>query len=60
MSSFEEFKLMLHNYKFDVVALSETWLKNNPLLIEHVAIENFEIEYNNRDKIRGGGVGGAM
>ena len=56
-SSFDEFRLTIEIYKFDVITLSETWLKNNSLLLNHVKIPGFMNEFRNRDIIRGGGVG---
>ena len=56
-SSIDEFRLLLETYKFDIAALSETWLKDNPLLLSYVSILEYTFEYHNRDKIRGGGVG---
>lgn len=55
--SIDEFRLLLETYKFDIAALSETWLKDNPLLLNHVSIPEYTFEYHNRDKIRSGGVG---
>ena len=46
-SSFAEFEAMLMRYKFDIITLSETWLKNNPLLLNHVTIPGFKNEFNN-------------
>ncbi|CAB4006181.1 Hypothetical predicted protein [Paramuricea clavata] len=37
--------------------MSETWLKENNLLLQHVTIPGYVHAFNNRDKIRGGGVG---
>ncbi|CAB3996159.1 Hypothetical predicted protein [Paramuricea clavata] len=55
--SIDEFRLLLETYKFDIAALSETWLQDNPLLLNHVSIPEYTFEYHNGDKIRGGGVG---
>ena len=43
--------------KINHLSTSETWLKDNPLLLQHVSIPSYELCYNNRDKCRGGGVG---
>ena len=48
---------MFNKYKFDLITLSETWLKDNSYLIDYVTIPGYDIIYNNRDKIKGGGVG---
>ena len=37
--------------------MSETWLKNNDLLIKHVTIPGYDMLYKNREKVCGGGVG---
>lgn len=57
LSSFDEFKILLDTRKFDIVAMSETWLKDNPALLQYVQIQDYELYYSNRDKIKGGGVG---
>ena len=57
LSSFDEFKNLIHTYNFDIVAMSETWLKDNSALLQYVNIQDYQLHYNNRDKIKGGGVG---
>ena len=37
--------------------MSETWLKNNPHLLNYVTIPEYSNIFRNRDDIRGGGVG---
>ena len=56
-SSFDEFLLQQTKYNFDIVAMSETWLKNNDLLIKHVTIPGYDMLYKNREKVCAGGVG---
>ena len=56
-STFDEFLLTIKEYDFDIVAMSETWLKNNKLLLDYVHIPGYDLFYNNRDVIKGGGVG---
>ena len=56
-SSFAEFETMLTRYKFDIITLSETWLKDNALLLQHVNIPGYKVEFVNRPNKRGGGVG---
>ena len=56
-TTFAEFEAMLYTYKFDVITLSETWLKDNKMLLEHVKIPGYNFEYLNRQSKRGGGVG---
>ena len=57
VSTFNEFLLTVTNHTLDIITLSETWLKDNPLLMEYVAIPGFNTEFRSRDTIRGGGVG---
>ncbi|XP_057310275.1 uncharacterized protein LOC130648252 [Hydractinia symbiolongicarpus] len=56
-STFDEFSYMLECHKFDIITLSETWLKNNQVLIDYVNIPGYQFEYKNRTDKRGGGVG---
>ena len=56
VSIFNEFYVTLAKYPFDVVALSETWLRQNKMLLDYVHIPGYELLYNNRDNMRGGGV----
>jgi exonuclease III len=56
-STFGALSILINDYHFDIVTLSETWLKDNPLLLQHVSMPGYQLCYNNRDKCRGGGVG---
>ena len=56
VSSFNEFLLTFDKYKFDLITMSETWLKDNDHLLSYVNVPGYDLLYNNRDKIRGGGV----
>ena len=56
-STFHELSLLISDYPFDIVTLSETWLKNNQLLLNHVSIPGYVATYRNRDVCKGGGVG---
>ena len=56
-SAFDELLLTIEQYPFDVISMSETWLKDNPLLLNHVTIPDYNCEFRSRDSIRGGGVG---
>ena len=47
----------MNKSKFDIVALSETWLKNNKTQVEYVQIDGYKSEFKNRESISGGGVG---
>ena len=57
ISTFNEFLLTVSQYSFDVFTLSETWLKNNPYLLEYVSIPGYSAVFRNCDAIKGGGVG---
>ena len=56
-STFDEFQFMINQTKFDVITLSETWLKNDKHLLEYVRLPGYEFTYRNRDEKRGDGVG---
>ncbi len=56
VSTFDELVLTMKQYPFDVICMSETWLKDNPLLLQHVNIPGYSSEFRNRDSIKGGGV----
>ena len=40
----------------DIVTLSETWLKDNPALLEYVSVPGYSADFRNRELIKGGGV----
>jgi exonuclease III len=56
-STFTQFEAMLKSHEFDVITLSETWLKDNSFLLNHVQIPGYQFGFRNRDRIKGGGVG---
>ena len=56
-STFDEFQLLFHHHPFDIITLSETWLRNNTNLLQYVQIPGYSFCYKNRDERRGGGVG---
>lgn len=45
------------NIQVDIVTLSETWLKDDKNVLNYVNIPGYNVEFRNRDKKRGGGVG---
>ena len=47
---------MLENHKFDIVALSETWLKDNKYQYQHVQIPGYNTMFRNRENKKGGEV----
>ena len=56
LSSFAEFELMFNIYKFDILTLSETWLRNNEHAINYAQISGYNLEINSRNTGRGGDV----
>ena len=57
VSTFNELLLTVNSYPLDIVALSETWLRDQPQLLDYVSIPGFVTEFWNREGRRGGGVG---
>ena len=57
VSSFDEFHVILQEHPFDILTLSETWLKDNMNLLNYVQIPGYKFSYKNRSERRGGGVG---
>ena len=56
VSAFDELLLTIKQYPFDVISMSETWIKDNPLLLNHVTIPGCKWEFRSRNSIRGAGV----
>ena len=56
LSTFDELLVTIKEFPLDIIAMSETWLKNNPYLLNYVTIPGYSLLFRNRD-IRGGGVG---
>ena len=54
---FDKFSYLMNKYKFDIVALSKTWLKNNKTQLEYVQIDGYKSQFKNRESKSGGGVG---
>jgi exonuclease III len=57
VSSFNEFQTLVSDYPMDIITMSETWLKENPALLDYVALSGYTAIFNSRDTILGGGVG---
>ena len=47
---------MLNEYQFDIITMSEKWLKDNQNLLDYVDIPGYNLEYTNHDNKGGGGV----
>ena len=47
---------MINEYQFDIVVLSETWLRDDKHLLDYVKISSYNFVYRNREQKRGGGV----
>ena len=56
VSTFDELLVTIREYPFDVIAMSETWMKNNPHLLQYVSIPGYTNLFRNLDEIRGGRV----
>ena len=56
VSSFNEFQCLINDYPMDIITMSETWLKENPALLDYVTRPRYTAIFNNRNAIRGGGV----
>ena len=56
-STFNEFLITINEYPLDVITLSETWLKDNPALLDFVSVPGYNTVFRNRESIKGGGVG---
>ena len=48
---------MLNIHQFDIITLSETWLKDNVNPLNAVDIPGYNKSFRNRDRVKGGGVG---
>ena len=57
VSSFDEFHVMLQEHPFDILTLSETWLKDDVNLLNYVQIRGYKFSYKNRNDRRGVGFG---
>ena len=55
--TFDEFQFKVNESKFDIITLSETWLKNNKRLLEYVNLPGYKFSYRNRDEKSVGDVG---
>ena len=53
--TFDEFQFMVNKLKFDIITLSETWLKNEKYLLEYVNLLGYKFSYRSRNEKRGGG-----
>ena len=56
-SVIDKFHVMRNEYQFDIITMSETWLKDNQKLLDYVNIFGYKLEYANRDNKQGDGVG---
>ena len=57
VSTSDKLLVTMNAYPFDVVAMSETWLKDYPHLLSYVNIPGYCSIFKNHDRVRGGGVG---
>ena len=57
VSTSDKLLVTMNAYPFDVVAMSETCLKDYPHLLSYVNIPGYCSIFKNHDRVRGGGVG---
>jgi len=50
VSSFDELLAMIKEYPFDIVTMSDTWLKDNPLRLQYVTVPGYSQVFRNRDR----------
>lgn len=55
LSPLDEPMLTVEKYPFDIVTMSETWLKDNPQLLTDVKMPGYSQKFRNRDNLRGSG-----
>ena len=48
-STFDKFQFIVNESKFDIITLSETWLKNDKHLSEYVNLPGYKFSYKNRN-----------
>lgn len=56
-STFDKFQFMVNEWKFVIITLSQTWLKNHKHLLEYVNFPGNKFSNRNRDEERGASVG---
>ena len=57
-STFNEFLLTVNSFPLlDIIAFSETWLRDQPQLLQYVSVPGFTTEFRNRQGLKGGDVG---
>ena len=54
VSLFDKFNVMLQEHPFDILTLSDTWLKVDVNWLNYVQIPDYKFSYNNRNERRGG------
>ena len=57
MSTFNEFVIVLQEYQFDIVTLSEKWLQDCSFQQNYVQINDYNSVFRKRIGKRGGGTG---
>ena len=50
-STFDEFQVMINESQFDIVTLSETWLRDKKHLLDYVKMPGCNFVYKNREHI---------
>ena len=49
VSTFDEFILTINQFPFDIITLSETWLKDNRHLLDYVSIPGYVNLFRNKE-----------
>ncbi|CAB4036838.1 Hypothetical predicted protein [Paramuricea clavata] len=49
VSSFNEFQTLVSDCPMDIITMSETWIKENPALLDYVALSGYTAIFNSRD-----------
>jgi len=56
VSSFNEFQVLVSQLPMDIITMSETWLQNNPALLDYVTLPGYTALFQNRKGTWGGGI----
>ena len=50
-STFDEFHVVIHENQFDIVTLSETWLRDKKDLLDYAKIPGYNFVYENKEQM---------
>jgi len=57
VSSFNDLQVLVSQLPMDIITMNETWLRNNPALLDYVTLPGYTALFRNREGTRGSGVG---